>query len=385
MATITALTAREIQDSRGAPTIEAALSTQGGEGAASVPSGASVGSHEARPLSAKDAVAAVGGEIAAAVLGKEFSQKSLDQTLIALDGTPGKERLGANALLAVSIAFARAAAGEAGVPLYTYLASLGGTKPALPCPMFNLINGGKHAHNGLDIQEFLMVPTGIRGTAARVAAAEAVLAELKKTLETQGQNIEFGDEGGFAPQLESNEGALDLLQSACTSAGYSPQQVRMSLDAAASSSAQKRDAAWWTELAERYNLLSVEDPFTEDDEESFARLQAKTPVLIVGDDLTATHASAIARAARAGAIKAVILKPNQVGTVSETVDAAQAARAAGLTLIASHRSGETMDTFIADFAAGLACEYIKAGAPTKPERRQKYNRLIEIETQLSTT
>lgn len=401
--------AEEIADSRGTPTLRVCVETETGKGEASVPSGASTGSHEAKELRDGDpsahggrgvqkAIANVNRTIADALRGEALNQRGLDALLCSLDGTPDKSLLGGNAILGVSMAFARAAAAEKGDPLYAYLAAIAGQESALPCPMFNVINGGKHADSGLDIQEFLLVPAGIAGTQERLQAGRACGEALKKILEARGESTAMGDEGGYAPHLSDNEAALEALAEARAAAGYSAQQVRISLDAAASSFVQPDGAYrmkakahplsaeelcdWWAALTKKYDMLSLEDPFAENDPGSFAALQARTSSLIVGDDLTVTQSPRIKEAARAGAIRAVILKPNQVGTVTEAVEAALEARNMGLTLIASHRSGETMDPFIADFAAGLGCEYLKAGALTRPERIAKYNRLTEIAASL---
>src|SRR3990167_5818886 len=379
---IKSIRALEIQDSRGNPTLQAFVTTEKAEGTASVPAGASTGSHEAVVVAAAQAIANINGEIAAALAGKSFDQQSLDDFLIKLDGTPNKARLGGNALLGVSMAFARVAAAEAKQELFVYLATLAGTTPALPCPMFNVINGGKHANSGLAVQEFLLVPAGIHGARERLDAGIACAGALKVLLEERGESTAMGDEGGYAPHLAGTEAALDLLLQSVANAGYATDDIRLSLDAAASSFKKGEEVSGdqWVALAKRYQLLSIEDPFAEGDMAAFAALQKETDALIVGDDLTVTQAPRIADAARASAIRAVILKPNQAGTVSEAVEAARTARTAGLILIASHRSGETNDAFIADFAAGLACEYLKAGAPTRPERMVKYNRLMDITT-----
>ena len=383
---IKSIRALEIQDSRGNATLQAFVITEKAEGTASVPAGASTGSHEAVVVEPAKAVANINGEIAAALAGKSFDQQSLDDFLLQLDGTPNKARLGGNALLGVSMAFARAAAAEAGQELFAYIAGLAGTTPALPCPMFNVINGGKHANSGLAVQEFLLVPAGLHGARERLNAGMACAGALKVLLEERGESTAMGDEGGYAPRLAGTEAALDLLLQSVANAGYAADDIRLSLDAAASSFKKGEEVPGdqWAALAKRYRLLSIEDPFAEDDPAAFAALQKKTDALIVGDDLTVTQAPRIAEAARTSAIRAVILKPNQVGTVSEAFEAARTARTAGLTLIASHRSGETNDAFIADFAAGLACEYLKAGAPTRPERMIKYNRLMDIAALIET-
>lgn len=409
MATIQSIKAREILDSRGNPTVEVELETLQGKGVASVPSGASVGAYEAHELrdnggasrGVSEAIAHVNETIATTTVGKEFDQKSLDAFLCELDGTSNKSRLGANAILAVSVAFARAQAKEQGVELYAYLGALDNRKDfSLPLPLFNILNGGKHARDGIDIQECMLAPVGLGSMRERITAAEKCMAVLKTALEEKGCSTELGDEGGFAPALSSNDEALDLLVAAIKEAGYTTEQIRISLDVASSSfyeggkyvlksggeraldSAQM--IAWYVALAEKYPLISIEDGLAEDDWEGFIGLQKALgeTLSIVGDDLTVTNVSRIDMAIEKNAANACIIKPNQIGTVTESVDAVRAAREAGWKLFASHRSGETMDTFISDFAVGLGCGYLKAGAPTKKERLIKYDRLIEIEEQL---
>jgi len=384
---IESLSARTIADSRGNATIEVTLGTANGKGVASVPSGASVGAHEARVVEPAMAVAQINTEVSMALSGKEFDQKSLDEFLIKLDGTPDRRRLGGNAILGISLAFARAAAAEQKVELYKYFGNLAGnTTFALPMPMFNVLNGGKHAKGGIAIQECMLVPVGVDVVGAQVQAARDCVAALKVLLEKNGYGTEMGDEGGYAPALTGNDEALDLLVSAISAAGYAG-EIKLAIDVAASSMPafdKETMSKWYADIVKKYPLISIEDPFTEDDWESFAVLRASAlDVLVVGDDLTATNAGRITLAAQKNAINAVIIKPNQVGTVSETIDAVAAVRAQGWKAIASHRSGETLDTWIADVAVGLGCGYIKAGAPTKPERTAKYNRLMEIEPALS--
>jgi len=318
-------------DSRGNATIEVTLGTAGGSGIASVPSGASVGAHEARVVEPAVAVAQINTEISMALSGKEFDQKSLDEFLIALDGTPDRRRLGGNALLGVSLGFARAAAAEQKVELYKYFGNLAGnTTFALPMPMFNVLNGGKHAKGGIAIQECMLVPVGVDVVGAQVQAARDCVAALKVLLEKNGYGTEMGDEGGYAPALANNDEALGLLVSAISAAGYDG-KIKLAIDVAASSMPTFDKAtmsAWYADIVKKYPLVSIEDPFTEDDWESFAALRASAPdVLVVGDDLTATNAGRITLAAQKNAINAVIIKPNQAGTVSETVAAVAAVRA----------------------------------------------------------
>lgn len=410
MITIQALRAREILDSRGDPTIEVELETRHAKAVASVPSGASVGIHEAHELrdnggasrGVSEAIAHINKTIAAAVVGREFDQRGIDAFLCELDGTANKSRLGANAILAVSVAFARADAEECGIPLYAYLGSLDNRNTfLLPQPLFNVLNGGKHAPHGIDIQECMLAPIGFESVRECVLVAKKCVSALKSLLEQKGYSIEMGDEGGFAPALTSNDEALDLLVSAIAQAGYTTGQVRIALDVAASSfykdgsyvltaggQEQSVDREqmlnWYAAVAKNYPVISIEDGFAEDDWDGFGALEKRlgNELSIVGDDLTVTNVERIHMAADKKAINACIIKPNQIGTVTETVEAVRAARKAGWKIFASHRSGETKDTFIADFAVGLSCDYLKAGAPTREERMVKYNRLIEIEAHL---
>lgn len=413
MITVRTLTAKEILDSRGTPTLSVELATDHGTGAASVPSGASVGKHEALELRDGDmdvhggrgvskAIMHVNETIAASVIDRSFDQRGLDAFLCELDGTPNKSRLGANAILGVSIAFARAAAQEKGLPLFAYLgAEDGRTSFALPQPLFNVLNGGKHARHGIDIQECMLAPTGFASIREKVDAAMACTSALKSLLEEKGYATTMGDEGGFAPSLASNDEGLELLISAVARAGYSTDDIQLALDIAASSffvegeyrlkmqgveqRMSKADMlAWYQQLADIFPILSIEDGFAEDDWDSFAALTTALggAHAIVGDDLTVTNVERIQKAIREKAVNACIVKPNQIGSVTEAIHAVQTARAAGWKIFASHRSGETMDTFISDFAVGLSCDYLKAGAPTKQERIVKYTRLMEIEDML---
>ncbi len=407
MKLIQSVEAREILDSRGAPTIEVEMTVAGASAIASVPSGASVGAHEAVELRDEDgrgvsnAIVNVNEVIAAAIVGKEFDQRSLDVLLRELDGTPNKSRLGANAILGVSIAFARASARADGVPLYRYLGALDGrTSFQIPQPLFNVLNGGKHARDGIDIQECMLAPTGLAKIEEKVRAAEECMAKLKELLEELGYETPMGDEGGYAPNLSSNEEALELLVTSIERAGYAG-KIEIALDVAASSfykdghyvlkSGGEREISgeelltWYSELAERYPIISIEDGFAEDDWQGFVAMTSALgeKIHIVGDDLTVTSVARIEECIAKKACNACIIKPNQVGTVTEAIDAVRRARTASWSVFASHRSGETMDTFIADFATGLSCDFIKAGAPTRPERMVKYTRLMEIEAELA--
>ncbi len=385
MSKILSLAAREIADSRGRPTIDVEIKTERASGSVSVPSGASVGTHEAKVVEPATAVVQINTEINAALVGKDFDQKSIDDFLIQLDGPLDKSRLGGNALLGISLAFARAAAAEQGVELYKYFWNLSGVSDfKMPQPMFNVLNGGKHAQNSIDIQECMLMPQ-FGSIKQRVQEAYNIVDKLRAFLQEKNYETSLGDEGGFAPALTSSSEALDLLVASIDSAEYTG-NIKLAIDVAASSISafdKEKMSAWYSSIIKKYPLVSIEDPFMEDDWERFATLRAQAgEVLVVGDDLTVTNTGRIALAAQKNAINAVIIKPNQVGTVSETILAAAEAKKYGFKIIASHRSGETLDTWIADIAVGLGCEYIKAGAPTRPERVAKYNRLIEIEKTL---
>lgn len=411
MPRIKSVKAREILDSRGNPTVEVACELAGGtEARASVPSGASVGVHEALELRDHDvqrhdglgvltAIENVNGEIGRRVQDGEFDQQALDSTLIELDGTTNKSRLGANAILGVSLAFARATAKESGVELYGYLGGLVGNRDfRLPQPMFNIINGGKHADSGLDIQEFMVGPVLFGTFREKVQAAAEAISSLREILKKKGHAISVGAEGGFAPKLSSNEEALDLIGQAIKEAGYSFDQIKMGIDAAASSfyksgsyrlkvgsEAKSLDSSgmidWYEELIEKYPIISVEDGLAEDDWEGFKSMTEELgdKIKIVGDDLTVTNIARIKMAVEKKAVNSVLIKPNQIGTLTETIQAIQLTKEQGWAPFVSHRSGETMDTFIADLAVGLSCDYIKSGSLIQDERVCKYNRLIEIE------
>ena len=412
--TITAITAREIIDSRGYPTIEVACTTTNGVvGVASVPSGASTGTHEALELRDNDqtrfggkgvqkAVAHVCGEIAQHIVGNEYNQRSLDDALILLDGTNNKSRLGANAILGVSLAFARACAQVHGVALYEYLKTISGTTDyTLPQPMFNIINGGKHADSGLDIQEFMIGPVAFPSIAEKIRVASEVIVALRKVLQKRGLTVGVGDEGGFAPQLTSNEEAFDCIIEAINNAGYTTDQVKIGIDVAASSfytdgvytlsvggtkvtHTQAGMLAWYEALIQKYPIISIEDGFHEEYWEGFSQLtQAHgDAIAIVGDDLLVTNVARIATAIEYRSVNSVLIKVNQIGSLSETIDAILKTKQAGWAPFISHRSGETTDTFIADLSVGLACPYIKSGALIRGERVCKYNRLMEIEQSL---
>ncbi|HKK26953.1 MAG TPA: phosphopyruvate hydratase [Gemmatimonadota bacterium] len=413
MSVIESIHAREILDSRGNPTVEAEVRLAGGAfGRAAVPSGASTGRHEALELRDRDearyggkgvlrAVAHVNGEIRDAVLGMEPSpQSGVDRRLIDLDGTDDKSRLGANAILAVSMAVARAAAAEAGVPLYRYLGGEDAT--LLPVPMINVLNGGAHATNNVDLQEFMLVPHGTASFAEALRAGAETFHALRRRLAREGLGGGVGDEGGVAPDLDSSEEALDFLVDAIESAGYRPgRDVSLALDPAATDfydadaglyrlegegvdldagELSGRYAGW----LERYPIVSIEDGLAEDDWAGWAELTSRIGdrVQLVGDDIFVTNVERIRRGIEEGVGNAVLIKLNQIGTVTETLEAIAVASGAGFASVISHRSGETEDTFIADLAVATGCGQIKTGSVCRSERVAKYNRLLRIEGEL---
>ena len=412
MTTIVDVFAREILDSRGNPTVEVDVYTESGaRGRAAVPSGASTGEFEACELRDDDAsryggkgvrqaVANVAGPIADALLGADAAdQAAVDRILIELDGTDNKTKFGANAVLGVSMACARAAADFFGLPLYRYLGGVAAW--LLPTPMFNILNGGAHADNNVDIQEFMVVPYGAPTFAEALRAGAEIYHALKKVLHKRGLATGVGDEGGFAPNLASNEEALQLVVEAIGGAGYRPgENVGLALDAAASSfykggkyhlDGEKLDAAAVVKLYGRwlqaYPIISLEDGLAEEDWAGWKLLTEKLggAVQIVGDDLFVTNLGRLQRGIREGVANSILIKLNQVGTVTETVAAVELARRHGLSAVVSHRSGETEDTFIADFAVAVGAGQIKTGAPARSERVAKYNELLRIEEELASS
>ena len=410
MTSISSVHARQILDSRGNPTVEVDLTLEGGaSGRAAVPSGASTGEFEATELrdggaqwggkGVTQAVANVNGELAAAAVGLDASdQRAVDDALIALDGTANKSRLGANAILGVSLACAHASAADAGQPLWRYLG--GADASILPVPMMNVLNGGAHADNRVDFQEFMIVPCGAAsfGEALRVGAE--VFHALKATLKGRGLSTAGGDEGGFAPDLGSNEEALQVLVEGIEAAGYHPgEDVGIALDPATSeifedgsyalahegrllSSAEMAD--YWADMASRYPILSIEDGMDEEDWEGWKQLSEKIgeTVQLVGDDLFVTNTERLGRGIELGVGNSILIKVNQIGTLTETLDAIAMAREAGYSAVMSHRSGETEDTTIADLAVATGCGQIKTGAPSRSDRVAKYNQLLRIEEAL---
>jgi enolase len=409
VASIDAVGAREILDSRGNPTVEVEVALDDGTVArASVPSGASTGAFEAAERRDGDpkryggkgveqAVDAVLDEIGPALIGFEASEQRLvDAEMVALDGTPNKSAVGANAILGVSLAVARAAAESANLPLFRYIG--GPNAHVLPVPMFNILNGGSHADSNVDIQEFMIAPIGAPTFRAALRWGAEVYHALKSVLQERGLSTGLGDEGGFAPNLESNRAALDLIAVAIDKAGYAlGTDIALALDVAASEfctdgvysfEGQQRTAAemtaYYAELVAAYPLVSIEDPLDEDDWEGWATLTAElgATVQIVGDDLFVTNPERLARGIAANTANSLLVKVNQIGTLTETLDAVDMAHRAGYTCMMSHRSGETEDTTIADLAVATNCGQIKTGAPARSERVAKYNQLLRIEEEL---
>jgi enolase len=402
--------ARQILDSRGNPTVEVDLVLRSGvHGRAAVPSGASTGEFEATELrdggeaylgkGVTRAVGNVNGEIAEAIAGFDvLDQSGLDRALIDLDGTPGKARLGANAILGVSLAAARAAAAEERQPLWRYLG--GEAAHVLPVPMMNVLNGGAHADNSVDFQEFMIVPVGAPSFAEALRTGAEVFHHLKKTLSARGQSTAVGDEGGFAPDLESNEAALQALIEGVEAAGYRPgEDVAIALDPATSeifsegayrlehegrSLSSEEMAAYWADLVDRYPILSIEDGMDEEDWDGWRALTERIGerIQLVGDDLFVTNTERLKRGIDTGVANSILIKVNQIGTLTETLAAIDMARAAGYTAVMSHRSGETEDTTIADLAVATGCGQIKTGAPSRSDRVAKYNQLLRIEEAL---
>jgi enolase len=403
--------ARQILDSRGNPTVEVELSVRSGAwGRAAVPSGASTGEFEATELrdggsdwmgkGVTKAVENVNGEIATAVHGQDAaSQAALDRMLISLDGTPNKSRLGANAMLAVSLAAAQASAAEQRLPLWRYLG--GETAHILPVPMMNVLNGGAHADNAVDFQEFMIVPVGARTFTEALRMGSEVFHHLKATLKEQGHSTTVGDEGGFAPDLESNEQALEVLLAGIRAAGYVPgDQVAIALDPAVSELYKDGEGyvlehegrtlsadelgAYWADLCDRYPIISLEDGMDEEDWDGWSALTQRigAHIQLVGDDLFVTNTQRLKRGIESGVANAILIKVNQIGTLTETFAAIRMAREAGYAAVMSHRSGETEDVTIADLAVATGCGQIKTGAPSRTDRVAKYNQLLRIEEAL---
>lgn len=427
---ITKIEAREILDSRGNPTVEVEVVLSGGAKAvAAVPSGASTGKFEALELRDGDekrygglgvlgAVKNINTVIRESLLGKDASsQHAIDELMLELDGTENKSHLGANAILGVSLAVCRAVANAKNIPLYQYINEISGlkVKPKIPVPMFNVLNGGKHSDSGLSIQEFKIIPTGIKKFSEQLRAGSEVFHTLKKILEAMHQSSGVGDEGGFSPKLESNTQALELINRAITESGYElGKDINLGIDSAANSFYDEEDKHYilkpenvqlererlvnmYREWIDKYHVVSVEDGLAEDDWEGWAMMTekiAKKPILeripknvlseniLVGDDLLVTNVRRVERAIKEKACNAVLIKVNQIGSLSETLDCIRLAKKHKMKVMISHRSGETTDDFIADLAAGTAAEFIKSGSLSRGERLCKYNRLMKIEQEI---
>jgi enolase len=407
---INSLTAREVLDSRGNPTIEVACVLESGAaGSAIVPSGASTGSFEAKELrdggerfGGKGVLQAVGnvrGEIAIAICGQDASdQRSIDYRLIDLDGTPNKARLGANAVLGTSLAVARAAAEDCGLPLYRYIGGV--DAHVLPVPQMNVLNGGAHADNNVDFQEFMVTPVGAASYSEALRWGSETYHALKSLLHERGLSTAVGDEGGFAPDLAHNEDALRLLVEAIERAGRVPGvDVAIALDPATTelwrdgsyvldgegrTLSPEELVAYWVDIVDRYPVVSLEDPMAEEDWEGWAALTAAVgaKTQVVGDDIFVTNVDRLERGIAAGVANALLVKVNQIGTLTETLLAVDTATRAGYSSVISHRSGETEDTFIADLVVAVGCGQLKGGAPARSDRVAKYNQLLRIEESL---
>ncbi len=409
MSEIIHIQGREILDSRGNPTVEADVHLETGIIArAAVPSGASTGQREALELRDKDpkrylgkgtlkAVEHIDIDIAPEILGLESTmQYAIDKTMIELDGTPNKDKLGANSILAVSMAVARASAVEQDLPLYRYLGGVNAN--TLPVPMSNIINGGEHADNNVDIQEFMIMPLGAPNFREAIRMNAEVFHALKSILKKRGLATSVGDEGGFAPNLQSNEEAFQVIVEAITAAGYKPgEDIFLSIDAAASSffkdggyvfEGTRRDTDWminyYEEMVKKYPIVSIEDGLAENDWDGWIKMNQKMGdrIQLVGDDVFVTNPAIIKRGIKDKVANSVLIKLNQVGSVSETIDAINTAHKAGWTCVVSHRSGETGDTFIADLAVALNTGQLKTGSISRSERVDKYNQLLRIEEEL---
>lgn len=416
MKKITKVLAREIVDSRGNPTVEVDIVLSDGSfGRSAVPSGASTGSYEAVELRDEDkkrhggkgvlkAVNNVNTEIKKAVAGKEWDQKSLDKKMIELDGTENKGRLGANAILGVSMAFAHACAKSDKVSLYKYFNKIGktGNKMCLPVPMMNIINGGKHAENSTDLQEFMIMPVGAKTFAEALRMGAEIFHALKKILKSRGLNVSVGDEGGYAPALPNNEAAIQVIIEAITAAGYKAgKDISIAIDGATSElfdkqknkyilASEKKEltseemVTFYEGLVAKYPIISIEDGLAEDDWAGYQLMTKKLgrKIQIVGDDLFVTNVKKLQEGIEKKAGNSILIKLNQIGTVMETIDAINMAKKAGFTSVVSHRSGETEDTTIADLVVGLGTGQIKTGSLCRSERICKYNQLLRIEEEL---
>jgi enolase len=418
MSKIKKIHAREILDSRGNPTVEVEMELESGiKSVAAVPSGASAGTFEVLELRDNDseryggkgvlrAVENVNSKIAEAIVGMEAaSQKEIDKKMIELDGTENKSDLGANAILGVSLAAARAAAGELDIPLYRYIAETYKfpKKFKMPVPMFNILNGGKHSDSGLSIQEYKLVPDGINTFREKLRAGSEIFHALAKLLEAEGYSVGVGDEGGFAPRLESNAQALEMINGAVEKAGYKlGDQVNLGIDAAANSFYEEHEERYvlkpenhpltremlvniYNEWSQKFHVISVEDGLNENDWEGWRAMNSKlgARLMLIGDDLLVTNVKRLKKAIEEQACNAVLIKVNQIGSLTETIDCVKLAQKNKMKTVISHRSGETTDDFIADLAVGAGSEYIKSGSLSRGERICKYNRLMRIEEEIS--
>ncbi len=400
--------AREILDSRGNPTVEAEVHTSSGFGRAAVPSGASTGEHEANELRDNDkkrymgkgvlqAVENVNDKLGPAIIGMSaLDQPSVDGRLLELDGTPNKSKLGANAILAVSMACARAAADTVDLPLWRYLGGI--QARVLPTPLMNIINGGAHADSGLEVQEFMIVPLGFESFAEALRAGTEVFHNLKAILKKEGMVTAVGDEGGFAPRLASNEQAIQRVMSAIEAAGYKPgEQIGIGMDCAASEFYKDGKYTWdkvartgaelcdiYADLIKKYPIVSIEDGYAEDDWDGWKLMTDKlgSKIQLVGDDLFVTNVKRLATGIERKIANSILIKVNQIGSLTETLDTMRMAATAGYTCIASHRSGETEDSFIADLAVATNCGQIKTGSLSRSDRIAKYNQLLRIADEL---
>jgi len=409
MSIITEIRSREILDSRGNPTVEAEVYLESGHfGRASVPSGASTGIHEALELrdgdktrylgrGVKNAVKNVNEIIAPELIGRDaLSQENIDSILIELDGTPNKSRLGANAILAVSLAVAKAAANFLGLPLYRYIGGV--SAKTLPVPFMNIINGGKHADNPLDFQEFLIVPAGSNSFKEALRMGAETFHTLKKVLQTKGLNTNVGDEGGFAPNLSTNEEAIECIIEAIEKANYKPgKDIFIAIDVASSNIYEDGQytfggkkytpdelISYYDVLLSKYPIISIEDGMAEDDWDNWKTLTERlgNKVQLIGDDIFVTNITRFSKGIEMGVANSILIKVNQIGTLSETLATIEMAKRAGYTAMISHRSGETEDTTIADLAVATGCGQIKTGAPSRTDRVAKYNQLLRIEEDL---
>jgi enolase len=417
MPTINTIMARQILDSRGNPTVEVDVITDGGIiGRAAVPSGASTGKHEAMELRDNDKSQYLGKSVNTAVTNVNtilnenlaglsvFDQPMIDGAMLGLDGSPNKSVLGANAILGVSLAVAKAAAQETGQPLYRYIGGVNAN--LLPIPMMNILNGGAHADNGIDFQEFMIMPIGAENFADALRMGTEVFHHLKAVLKTKKLGTNVGDEGGFAPDFKNNEDAIKAVLQAIEKAGYKPgEDIYIALDAAASefydaknnvyhfkkSTGDKLSPAemvdYWAGWCKKYPIISIEDGQAEDDWDGWAKLTEKLgdKVQLVGDDLFVTNESRLAQGINKGVANSILVKVNQIGTLTETINAVQLAQTNSYTSVMSHRSGETEDTTIADLAVALSCGQIKTGSASRSDRVAKYNQLLRIEEQLGTS